>query len=424
MLHVSKRRLLAGAIAASALALSATLYVTARREYSPSVVEAAILYELSVLADSSLSAEDGRINWGGMTWENGSPVFHGRYVSDKVVFTTEGGISLEAAPLEVAFAGEWRSDWTIERLFSPTWRCSLDLTGDNESAAMAGLWDTIVSVAAAGETDSQPESTGLDQKTSNLHLRIDHGTSKAMAYEADMRAFTVEDAVDLRPEKGDIPGGWNLTWHRDRITLTAATGAEEELAKIVESTNGGLIHDSCGEGTGTFAAEWTDAGEKVTFTSEGGWELNARVAEKLGIHLPECSFEGAVYAFETNGGQLSLLEGSLQLNAGELSAAVLKGWFKSFGATPTPDIELPERYENVTVAADFRLAEGEITVSAMAGAPGLAWSTVNSETIVLQQDGLSGAAADVMARLRAVRPAETTDEVGDSEEPEEEPVAD
>jgi hypothetical protein len=140
--------------------------------------------------------------------------------------------------------------------------------------------------------------------------------------------------------------------------------------------------------------------------------------------VPECRFKGIISSFETKGGKLSRLEGSLTLNAGELSAAILKGWFESFGAALPSDTQLPEHYENVSIVADFRLAEGEVFVSSPAGAPGLAWSSVNSETIVLQQDGLSGAAADVMARLRAVRPAKEAEEVGDSEEPEEEPVAD
>jgi hypothetical protein len=257
MLHVSKRKLLGAAIAAAAIVLSATLYYTARRVYSPAVIEAAILRELSALSDCNVVAEGGRIDWGGMKWENRTPVFHGHYVSDKVVFTTEDGISLEAAPLEVAFAGEWRSDWAIERLFSPTWRSSLDLAGEDASANMAGLWDTIVSVAPADEGYSPPESTDLDRRPSALHLGIDYGTSKAMAYEADMSAFTVKDAIDLLPENSEAPEGWNLTWRRDKMTLGAPTGSQEELAKTVESKNSGVVRDSCGEGTGTLTAERT-----------------------------------------------------------------------------------------------------------------------------------------------------------------------
>ncbi|MHC4712179.1 MAG: hypothetical protein ACYTAN_02765 [Planctomycetota bacterium] len=424
MLHVSKRRLLAAVIAAAAIVLSATLYFTARRVYSPAVVEAAILYELSVLSDCGVAAEGGRINWGGMDWENRTPVIHGYFAFDGIVFTTEDGVSLKAAPAEVSFAKERRSGWAVERPVSPTWRSSLDLAAKDASANMAGLWDIIVSVAPADEEDSPPEFTDVERKPSALHLEIDYGPSKRMAYEAHMSAFAVKDAIDLRPGNTEVPEGWNLAWHRDKMTLEAPTGSQEELARIVESRNSGVIRDSCGEGTGTFAAEWTGAGEKVTFTSEGGWKLSAGVGEKLGIHLPECSFEGVVSSFEMKGGELSRLEGSVQLNAGELSAAVLKGWFESFGATLPPDTELPEHFENVSIAADFRLAEGEILVSAPAGAPGLAWSSVNSETIVLQQDGLSGAAADVMARLRAVRPAAKADEVGGVEEPEEEPSTD
>ncbi len=416
MLHVRKRKVIAAFIAGAALVISVWFYLFARRTYAPSAVKAAVGRELSLASLSTVDLKGGRIRWEGTRLEGAFPCPYGTCTFQEVVFWREDGVSITAEPAEVSFVAGSAEQFRIDALTAPDWYASLDLIDSaSDNVRMGKIYGLASRLKGLWEADQQVERDSASEDRRSMHLDLTYAPSQSTRYVARMADFGDGKPVPLLPDGADEEEGWSLTWTPTELTLGAPLGSSEELAASVEA-EGADILSVCRHADALFKAVWSADGEKATFTSETGWRFDGEAVEGLGIHVGDSSLEGAVNSFETRDRRLTAVSGSLNLSAERLSARLLEGWLKALGIDRFDGDDLPDYFENVRIAADFRMSEGQLSISPPSEAAALVWSELNGDTIILRKDGVTSAASHVLERLRNVAPPEDAEDVSPSEE--------
>jgi hypothetical protein len=214
---------------------------------------------------------------------------------------------------------------------------------------------------------------------------------------APVNTFLEKRVLELAT-RGREPGHLNFTMGAGEITLAAPLRNDDESPAqgIARAARTAVIGDARG---GALAARWGADGETATFTNEDGWSVEASVAEAAGIHAEGGKLGIIITSFNVKNGAVDAMAGTFKYSAAVLESKTLSRWLGAIGLPEISGRSVPARFENVSIAGEFEVSGGMVSVKPAAGRPGLAWSEVGEQKIVLANGEGRGKVDTVIAAL-------------------------